>query len=84
MYLFIYLFLLVVKQVKRIFYFILMDLGGKQVIDRIAQWFVQHPHLAICLLALALVASLPVLMFLAFALSTLVLTFMGFLVLEGK
>ncbi|XP_023299030.2 uncharacterized protein LOC111681475 [Lucilia cuprina] len=71
------------RQIKWLFHLIMVDLGGYQLFDRFAQWCVQHPHLAICLLAAGLVASLPVLLFMAFALSTIVMTFTGFLVLEG-
>ncbi|XP_065363910.1 uncharacterized protein Ldaf1 [Calliphora vicina] len=70
-------------QIKRTFHLVMVDLGGYQIFDRFAQWCVQHPQMAICLLSAGLVASLPVLLFVAFVLSTVAMTFTGFLVLEG-
>lgn len=60
------------------------DLGGYQLFDRMAQWCVQHPQMAICVLAACFVAVLPLLLFVTFALSTIFMTFTGFLVLEGN
>lgn len=69
---------------KRTIHYVMNDLGGYQLFDRCAQWCVQHPQLAICLLAAGIVTALPILLFVAFAFSTIVMTFTGFLVLEGK
>ncbi|KAM7346868.1 lipid droplet assembly factor 1 [Cochliomyia hominivorax] len=70
-------------QLKQTFHYVMYDLGGYQVFDRLAQWCVQHPQMAICLLAAGIATALPVLLFFAFALSTICMTFTGFLVLEG-
>lgn len=62
----------------------MIDLGGYQLFDRVVQWAVQNPQLALCLLAAGLVTFLPILILVGLGLSTIVMTFTGFLVLEGK
>ncbi|XP_061396456.1 uncharacterized protein LOC133332089 [Musca vetustissima] len=70
-------------QMKLLFSFVMVDLGGYQLIDRIVQWSVQNPQMALCVLAAGLVAALPILIFIGVGLSTLFVTLTGFLVLEG-
>lgn len=70
-------------QMKMLFHFVMTDLGGYQLIDRVVQWSVQNPQMALCVLAAGLVASLPILIFICVGLSTLFVTLTGFLVLEG-
>ncbi|XP_073833096.1 lipid droplet assembly factor 1 [Musca autumnalis] len=72
-----------VLQLKILFNFVMVDLGGYQLIDRCVQWSVQNPQTALCILAGGLVAALPILIFIGIGLSTLFVTLTGFLVLEG-
>lgn len=72
------------QQIKSVCLFAMEDLGGYQLFDRMAQWCVQHPQMAICVLAACFVAFLPLILFATFALSTIFMTITGFLVLEGN
>ncbi|XP_054730909.1 uncharacterized protein LOC129239445 [Anastrepha obliqua] len=63
--------------------FVMVDLGGYQLLDKMVQWCVRNPHKAICITAALLVFLLPFLIMLGIGLSTLLMTLTGFLVLEG-
>uniref|UniRef100_A0A1A9WAS2 Uncharacterized protein n=1 Tax=Glossina brevipalpis TaxID=37001 RepID=A0A1A9WAS2_9MUSC len=71
-------------QTKRMIHIVMNDLGGYQLIDRIAQWCVRHPQISLCFLAAGLVTFFPFLLLILFGLSTVVMTLTGFLVLEGS
>ncbi|XP_014087015.1 uncharacterized protein Ldaf1 [Bactrocera oleae] len=70
-------------QVKLLASFVMVDLGGYQLLDRLIQWSVRNPHKAICILAAFLAFLLPFLLMLGIGLSTLLMTLTGFLILEG-
>ncbi|XP_054086593.1 uncharacterized protein LOC105208860 [Zeugodacus cucurbitae] len=70
-------------QLKLVISFVMFDLGGYQLIDRLVQWSVRNPHTAICIVAAFLAFLLPFLIMLGIGLSTLLMTLTGFLVLEG-
>jgi len=59
------------------------ELGGNEFFDAAATWCVQHPDIAICVLAASLVFLLPLLILFGFGIATMVITFTGILVLEG-
>jgi len=59
------------------------ELGGNELFDAAATWCVQHPDIAICVLAASLVFLLPLLILFGFGIATMVITFTGILVLEG-
>uniref|UniRef100_A0A034WFC6 Uncharacterized protein n=1 Tax=Bactrocera dorsalis TaxID=27457 RepID=A0A034WFC6_BACDO len=70
-------------QLKLLASFVMVDLGGYQLLDRLVQWSVRNPHKAICIFAAFLAFLLPFLLMLGIGLSTLLMTLTGFLVLEG-
>lgn len=77
------IFILIGVQVKLLASFVMVDLGGYQLLDRLIQWSVRNPHKAICILAAFLAFLLPFLLMLGIGLSTLLMTLTGFLILEG-
>lgn len=52
-------------------------------LDVAAVYSVQHPIMTVCLISVALCCGIPVLMFLIFAVLTVILTFTGFILIEG-
>ncbi|EDW65207.2 uncharacterized protein Ldaf1 [Drosophila virilis] len=70
-------------QGRRIAYFIMCELGGNELFEAAASWCVQHPDIAICLLAASFVFLLPLIIIFGFGIITLAITFTGILVLEG-
>ncbi|TDG42002.1 hypothetical protein AWZ03_011576 [Drosophila navojoa] len=70
-------------QGRRVVYFIMSELGGNELFEAVISWSVQHPDLAICLLAACFVFLLPILIIFGFGFITLLITFTGILVLEG-
>lgn len=51
--------------------------------DMAAVYMVQHPVMALFILAMALCCGIPVLMFVVFAMISVIFTFTGFIVIEG-
>lgn len=72
------------SQLKLAVTFVMVDLGGHRLFDKLIQWCVRNPHKAICFVAALLALLLPFLIMLGIGLSTLLMTLTGFLVLEGK
>lgn len=62
---------------------IMYELGGSEFLDAVATWCVQHPYMAICVLAACLVFLLPLPIIFGIGI-TMLIAFMGILVLEGK
>lgn len=83
LYLHVILFILIGFQLKLLASFVMVDLGGYQLLDRLVQWSVRNPHTAICIFAAFLTFLLPFLLMLGIGLSTLLMTLTGFLILEG-
>jgi hypothetical protein len=59
------------------------ELHINEFLDLAAVYLVQHPIMALFLLSMALCCGIPVLMFVVFAVLTVILTFTGFIVIEG-
>jgi hypothetical protein len=53
-------------------------------LDMAAVYSVQHPIMTVFLISMALCCGIPVLMFIVFAVLTVILTFTGFIMLEGE
>lgn len=62
----------------------LEDLGAYLFLDRIAKQLARHPFLAFGASALIISITLPFIIFLIFAIATVILTFFGFVIVEGK
>ncbi|XP_023709227.1 uncharacterized protein LOC111865429 [Cryptotermes secundus] len=62
---------------------IMRELHTSEFLDMTAVYLVQHPIMALFLISVALCCGIPVLMFVLFAVLTVVLTFAGFIVVEG-
>ncbi|KAJ9590647.1 hypothetical protein L9F63_016318 [Diploptera punctata] len=62
---------------------IMKELHLNEYMDMAAVYLVQHPVMALFALAMALCCAIPVLMFVVFALLSVILTFTGFIVIEG-
>jgi hypothetical protein len=62
---------------------IMRELHIYEFLDMAAVYLVQHPIMALFLFAMALCCGIPVLMFVVFAILTVILTFAGFIVIEG-
>ncbi|XP_017484516.1 PREDICTED: uncharacterized protein LOC108373171 [Rhagoletis zephyria] len=71
------------SQLKLTVTFVMVDLGGYHLFDKLIQWCVRNPHMAICFVAALLALLLPFLIMLGIGLSTLLMTLTGFLILEG-
>lgn len=71
-------------QARRIFSAIMYELGGSEFLDAAATWCVQHPDMAICVLAASLVFLLPLLIIFGIGITTMLITFTGILVVEGN
>lgn len=63
---------------------IMYEHGGSEFLDAVATWCVQHPDMAICVLAACLVFLVPLLIMFGIGIITMLITFTGILVLEGK
>ncbi|KAL7744108.1 hypothetical protein ACLKA6_009094 [Drosophila palustris] len=70
-------------QGRRVVDLVMSELGGNELLDAVTTWCVQHPDIAICVLAASLVFLLPLLIIFGFGIATMVITFTGILVLEG-
>uniref|UniRef100_A0A1A9VD93 Promethin n=1 Tax=Glossina austeni TaxID=7395 RepID=A0A1A9VD93_GLOAU len=70
-------------QTKRRIHIVMDDSGGYQIIDSTEQWCGRHPKISLCFLAAGLVTFLPFLLLILFGISTVAMTLVGFLVLEG-
>jgi hypothetical protein len=62
---------------------IMRELHVYEFLDMAAVYLVKHPILALFLFSVALCCGIPVLMFVLFAVLTVILTFAGFIVIEG-
>lgn len=71
-------------QNRRTLSVIMHELGGSEFLDAVATWCVQHPDMAICVLAACLVFLLPLFIMFGIGITTMLITFTGILVLEGK
>jgi hypothetical protein len=63
---------------------IMRDQDISRFLDMAAVYTVQHPIMTIFLISVALCCGIPVLMFIMFAVLTVILTFTGFIMLEGE
>uniref|UniRef100_A0A1B0B854 Promethin n=1 Tax=Glossina palpalis gambiensis TaxID=67801 RepID=A0A1B0B854_9MUSC len=70
-------------QTNRRIHIIMNDSGSYELVDSAAQWCVRHPKISLCFLAAGFVTFLPFVLLILFGLSTLTMTLVGFLVLEG-
>ncbi|KAH8300613.1 hypothetical protein KR044_011997 [Drosophila immigrans] len=70
-------------QARRCGSILMSDMGGNELFEAALNWCVQHPDVAICLLAASLVIVLPLLIIFGFGIATMLITFTGILVLEG-
>lgn len=52
--------------------------------DKVAKQLARHPFLAFAISALIISVTLPFIIFLVFAIATVILTFFGFVIVEGK
>ncbi|XP_069672438.1 lipid droplet assembly factor 1-B [Periplaneta americana] len=71
------------QQVVMIAQQIMAELHIYDFMDMAAVYMVQHPVMALFLLAMALCCGIPILMFVVFAVISVILTFTGFIVIEG-
>ncbi|XP_037939335.1 uncharacterized protein LOC119672376 [Teleopsis dalmanni] len=71
------------SNIRRLSTYALNELGGYQTIDKAIKWCANNPHLALILFAGGLVTVGPVLVVLGFGLMFAIITFVGFLLLEG-
>lgn len=63
---------------------ILDDFGAYVFLDKIAKQLAKHPFLAFGASALIISITLPFIIFLIFAIATVILTFFGFVIVEGR
>lgn len=63
---------------------ILDDLGAYVFLDKIAKQLAKHPFLAFGASVLIISITLPFIIFLIFAIVTVIVTFFGFVIVEGK
>lgn len=63
---------------------ILEDFGAYIFLDKIAKQLARHPFLAFGASALIISITLPFIIFMIFAIATVILTFFGFVIVEGK
>jgi hypothetical protein len=54
-----------------------------EFLDMVAVYLVKHPIMALFLSAVALCCGIPILMFVVFAVLTVIFTFTGFILIEG-
>lgn len=71
-------------QSRRTLSTIMCEHGGSEFLDAVTTWCVQHPDIAICVLAACLIFLLPLLIMFGIGIITMLITFTGILVLEGK
>ncbi|XP_017852856.1 uncharacterized protein LOC108606863 [Drosophila busckii] len=71
------------QQGRHLFSAIMNELGGNELLDAVTTWCAQHPHIAICFVAGFFVFILPLLIIFGIGMTTLVMTFVGILLLEG-
>ena len=62
---------------------VMTELHLYEYMDMAAVYLVQHPVMALFALAVALCCGIPILMFIIFAVLSVILTFTGFIVIEG-
>jgi hypothetical protein len=62
---------------------IMRELHIYEFLDMVAVYLVKHPIIALFLFAMALCCGIPVLMFVVFAVLTVIFTFTGFIFIEG-
>ncbi|XP_034118792.1 uncharacterized protein LOC117577904 isoform X2 [Drosophila albomicans] len=70
-------------QGRRCASFVMSELGGNEFIEAAINWCLEHPDIAICVMAASFVILLPLLIIFGFGIATMVITFTGILVLEG-
>ncbi|GLH03776.1 Protein of unknown function [Gryllus bimaculatus] len=62
---------------------LMTDLHLYEMMDEAAIYLAQHPILTVVVIAVAISCGIPVLMFVVFAILTVLFTFAGFIVIEG-
>lgn len=63
---------------------ILEDYGAYEIIDFVIQHLTKHPFIAFGMLICVLSCALPFIIFMVFAIATVVMTFTGFVIIEGQ
>lgn len=58
--------------------------GAYEVIDYVVQHLSRHPFLAFGMSMCVLSCALPFIIFMVFAIATVIMTFTGFVIIEGK
>lgn len=58
--------------------------GAYEIIDFVIQHLTKHPFLAFSMLICVLACALPFIIFMVFAIATVVMTFTGFVIIEGQ
>ena len=71
------------EQIKRVSNFIMIEMGGYALFDKVASWCVNNPRKALVLLAGGIVTMMPLFLVMCFGIATLLMTLTGFLVFEG-
>lgn len=59
------------------------DIGAYVLLDNIARHLARHPYLALGVSAGILSFALPFIIFMVFAIATVIMTFTGFIIIEG-
>jgi len=72
------------KQIVLVAQGIMREQSISHFLDMAAVYSVQHPIMTVFLISMALCCGIPVLMFIVFAVLTVILTFTGFMMLEGE
>lgn len=62
----------------------MLEWGIYSAIDKVAQLSARHPFVALCISISLLVTLLPIVIVAGFAVMAIVMTFTGFILLEGK
>lgn len=62
----------------------LEDYGAYEIIDFVVQHLTRHPFIAFGMLICVLSCALPFIIFMVFAIATVVMTFTGFVIIEGQ